>query len=276
MNPRINADGAHTDFAASMSYGDYLQLDTLLSAQQPQSGRHDELLFIVIHQATELWLKLALHELEAACRSIRQDQLAPAFKNMARVSRIQAQLIQSWDVLSTMTPADYTSFRDALGQSSGFQSEQYRRLEFLLGNKNADRIEPHRHRAEVAGRLDDALRAPSLYDEALRLLARRGLAIDAAVLERDVRQPHRANESVRAAWLGVYRESAQFWDLYQLAEELVDLEDWFQQWRFRHMTTVRRIIGFKRGTGGTSGVAYLRGALDTVLFPELWDVRTAL
>ena len=267
---------AHTDFSRSMSYGDYLQLDTLLAAQQPVSDRHDELLFIIIHQATELWMKLVLHELNAACDFVRRDELQPAFKNLARVSRIQAQLIQSWDVLSTMTPSDYSSFRDQLGQSSGFQSAQYRLIEFALGNKQAKRIEPHRHLPELSARLDAALAAPSLYDEAIRLIARRGFAIDAEVLERDVREPHQAQASVLAAWLEIYRDPERYWDLYQLAEELVDLEDWFQQWRFRHLTTVQRVIGFKRGTGGTAGVGYLKQVLDIVFFPELWEVRTAL
>jgi tryptophan 2,3-dioxygenase len=268
--------GAHTDFSAAMSYGDYLHLDQILSAQHPLSTQHDEMLFIVIHQATELWMKLALHELRAATRFIRDDTLAPAFKGLARVTRIQAQLIQSWDVLSTLTPADYTSFRSFLGQSSGFQSYQYRLVEFALGNKQAATLAPHRHHAGRHGELEAALRAPSLYDEAIRLLARRGFAIDRAVLERDVTRPYAADESVKEAWLAAYRDTARHWDVYELAEELVDLEDWFQQWRFRHVTTVERIIGRKPGTGGTAGVAYLRKALDIRFFPELWDLRTEL
>jgi len=271
-----SAAGAHTDFAGAMSYGDYLQLDTLLGAQLPRSDCHDEMLFIVIHQATELWMKLTLHELEAARRLVIADDLQPAFKHLARVSRIQSQLIQSWDVLSTMTPSDYSNFRDALGQSSGFQSVQYRLIEFALGNKQASMIAPHRHREELRARLEHALATTSLYDEAIRLLARRGFAIDASVLERDVREPYQANDSVLAAWAKVYRDPKRYWDLYQLAEELIDLEDWFQQWRFRHVTTVQRIIGRKRGTGGTAGVGYLRQVLDVTFFPELWDVRTEL
>ena len=267
---------AHTDFAKAMSYGYYLQLDTLLSAQKPRSDKPDELLFIIIHQATELWMKLVLHELTQARALVAADDLQPAFKAMARVSRIQAQLIQSWDVLSTMTPSDYSSFRDALGQSSGFQSAQYRQIEFLLGNKQAAMIAPHRHVPDLAALLDAALAAPSLYDEVIKLLARRGFPIDPAVLARDVRQPYGADASVRAAWLAIYRDPKTHWELYQLAEELVDLEDWFQQWRFRHVTTVQRVIGFKRGTGGTAGVAYLRKALEIVFFPELWEVRTEL
>jgi len=273
---RGGGSGAHTDFSAAMSYGDYLHLDQILSAQHPLSTQHDEMLFIVIHQATELWMKLALHELRAATRFIRDDTLAPAFKGLARVSRIQAQLIQSWDVLSTLTPADYTSFRSFLGQSSGFQSYQYRLVEFALGNKQAGMLAPHRHHAGRHGELDAALRTPSLYDEAIRLLARRGFAIDRVVLDRDVTLPYAANESVKEAWLACYRDTARHWDLYELAEELVDLEDWFQQWRFRHVTTVERIIGRKPGTGGTAGVAYLRKALDIRFFPELWELRTDL
>lgn len=267
---------AHGDFTESMSYGDYLDLDTILSAQKPRSDQHDELLFIIIHQSSELWMKLVLHELENAVALLRNDRLEPAFKSMARVSRIQAQLIQSWDVLATMTPADYSNFRDALGQSSGFQSAQYRQIEFLLGNKQEHMLKPHAHIPELDTKLREALRRPSLYDEAIRLLVRRGFFVDPSVLNRDVSLPHQAHPSVLAAWIEVYRHSADYWDLYQLAEELVDIEDAFQQWRFRHMTTVQRVIGFKRGTGGTAGVGYLRKALDIVFFPELWDVRTSL
>ncbi len=273
---RHPAAEAHVDFSRSMSYGDYLALDRLLACQQPRSAEHDELLFIIIHQATELWMKLVLHELRHATAQLRAGDLQPAFKGLARVSRIQAQLIQSWDVLSTMTPADYSRFRAALGQSSGFQSYQYRLNELALGNKNAEMLAPHRHRPEIVAALQSALAAPSLYDEAIALLARRGFAIDDAVLARDRTRPHRAHPSVKAAWLEIYRDTARHWDLYELAEELVDLEDWFQQWRFRHMTTVTRIIGMKRGTGGTAGVAYLRHALDIRFFPELWDLRTEL
>ena len=269
-------EGAYTDFRAEMSYGDYLRLDRLLGCQKPLTARHDEVLFIIIHQATELWMKLAIHELTAAIACIKHDELQPAFKMTARVSRIQNQLIQSWDVLSTLTPADYMTFRDALGHASGFQSYQYRMIEFLLGNKSRAMLAPHRHRRDIHRPLEAALKAPSLYDEALRLLARRGFKIAAAVTERDFTQPYRRHASVEAAWLAIYRDTERHWDLYELAEELVDLEDAFQQWRFRHVTTVERIIGSKRGTGGTAGVAYLRRALDIRFFPELWDVRTAL
>ena len=269
-------EGAHTDFRGEMSYGDYLQLDRLLACQKPLTARHDEVLFIIIHQATELWMKLVIHELEAAIARIRQDELQPTFKMTARVSRIQNQLIQSWDVLSTLTPADYMTFRGALGHASGFQSYQYRMIEFLLGNKSRAMLQPHRHRSDIHRTLAAALEAPSLYEEALRLLARRGFRISAAVTERDFSQPYRRHRSVETAWLAIYRDTARHWDLYELAEELVDLEDSFQQWRFRHVTTVERIIGSKRGTGGTAGVAYLRKALGIRFFPELWDVRTAL
>lgn len=269
-------EGAATEFAGAMSYGDYLALDELLACQRPRSAHHDELLFIVIHQASELWMKLMVHELEAACAALAADALKPAFKMLARISRIQAQLNQSWDVLSTLTPADYSTFRDALGQSSGFQSYQYRLIEFRLGNKNPAQLAPHRHRADLLARLENTLRGPSLYDEAIRLLARRGFAIDRAELSRDLSASRPSNASVRDAWLVVYRDTATHWDLYELAEELVDVEDWFRQWRFRHLTTVERIIGGKRGTGGTAGVGYLREAISVRLFPELWDVRTAL
>jgi tryptophan 2,3-dioxygenase len=269
-------DGARLDFAGEMSYGDYLRLDQLLSAQSPRSADHNELLFIVQHQASELWMKLMVHELRAACACVRCDDLPGAFKMLARVARIMAQLNQSWDVLSTLTPAEYSSFRGSLGSASGFQSYQYRTIEFLLGNKNAVHLEPHRHRPDLHGPLAEVHAAPSLYDEAIRTLARRGFAIDAACVERDWSTAHEFNESVCRAWVEVYRDTARHWELYELAEKLVDLEDAFRQWRFRHATTVERVIGFKRGTGGTSGVGYLRRLLDVVLFPELWKARTEL
>ena len=269
-------DGARLDFADAMSYGDYLRLDLVLGAQSPRSSDHNEMLFIVQHQASELWMKLALHELAAARERVRAGDLPSAFKMLARVARIMAQLNQSWDVLSTLTPAEFSAFREALGSSSGFQSYQYRMIEFLLGNKNAVMMEPHRHRAELFATLDALLRAPSLYDEAIRVLARRGFRVDAAALDRDWTLPYEFNESVRDAWVGVYRATGEHWDLYELAEKLVDLEDAFRQWRFRHATTVERVIGFKRGTGGTSGANYLKRMLDVVLFPELWRARTAI
>src|SRR5689334_13722727 len=270
------ADGARLDFAGTMSYGDYLSLDAVLGAQKPRSQDHNELLFIIQHQASELWMKLMIHELEAARRHVRGDDLQPAFKMLARVARIMAQLNQSWDVLSTLTPAEYSSFRKDLGSSSGFQSHQYRMIEFLLGNKSAVLMEPHRHREEMFRTLDAQYRAPSLYDEAIRLLARRGFAIDPRWVERDWTSVREFDESVCAAWVDVYRDTERHWELYELAEKLVDLEDAFRQWRFRHATTVERIIGLKRGTGGTSGVNYLRRVLDVVLFPELWRARTEL
>ncbi len=276
MKTPSHPDGARLDFAGAMSYGDYLHLDEVLGAQKPRSEDHNEMLFIVQHQASELWLKLAIHELTAARDHIAASHLQPAFKMLARVARIMAQLNQSWDVLSTLTPAEYSSFRDSLGSSSGFQSLQYRMVEFLLGNKSAVLMEPHRHREDLHRRLEELHRAPSIYDEAIRLLARRGFAIDPVCVERDWSSLHVFNESVCAAWVEVYRGTAAHWELYELAEKLVDLEDAFRQWRFRHATTVERIIGMKRGTGGTSGVGYLRRVLDVVLFPELWRARTEL
>jgi tryptophan 2,3-dioxygenase len=259
-----------------ISYSGYLQLDRILEAQQPLSTAHDEMLFIVQHQTSELWMKLAIHELSATCRLIATDNLQPAFKTLSRVSRILEQLNSAWDVLRTMTPSEYTEFRGLLGQSSGFQSWQYRVIEFLAGNKNAAMTHVHAGDEAVAARLEAARRAPSIYDLTIELLHRRGLGIDHVVLERDVSVPHVANDSVLNAWLSVYREPTRFWELYELAEKLVDFEDYFRRWRFNHVTTVERIIGFKRGTGGTSGVSYLRKMLDVVLFPELWQVRTHL
>jgi tryptophan 2,3-dioxygenase len=276
MSTPTHPEGARLDFAGAMSYGDYLQLDRLLGSQKPLSGDPNELLFIIQHQATELWMRLVIHELTSARDSVRADVLPPAFKMLARVARIMAQLNQSWDVLSTLTPAEYSAFRGSLGNSSGFQSHQYRMVEFLLGNKRAVLMEPHRHRPELFAALDALHRAPSLYDEAIRVLARRGFAIDRECVERDCTALHRFNDSVCAAWVRVYRDTEANWDLYELAEKLVDLEDAFRQWRFRHATTVERIIGMKRGTGGTSGVGYLRAVLDVELFPELWRARTEL
>lgn len=270
-------EGAHTEFDRShLTYGRYLALDELLTLQRPVSDEHDEMLFIVIHQATELWVRLMLHELAAAKTSIAQDALGPSFKMLARVSRIQAILIESWSILSTMTPSDYLLFRDKLGPASGFQSHQYRELEFMLGNKREAFLSPFRHQPATLAHLEGVLAAPSLYDEAVRALARRGFVIAPAVVERDWRIPHAADDSVLAAWTQVYRDPHRYWDLYELAEKLVDLEDAFQQWRFRHLGTVTRIIGHKRGTGGTAGVSYLKRALDYTFFPELWTVRTEL
>ena len=259
-----------------MSYSDYLQLDKILRAQQPLSTAHDEMLFIIQHQTSELWMKLAIHELNATCGLIAADNLQPAFKTLSRVSRILEQLNSAWDVLRTMTPSEYTEFRGLLGQSSGFQSRQYRMIEFLVGNKNAAMIQVHADNAAIAAELLAVHRAPGIYDLTVQLLHRRGLGIDKAILDRDVSLPHVASDSVLNAWLSVYREPGRFWELYELAEKLVDFEDYFRRWRFNHVTTVERIIGFKRGTGGSSGVSYLRKMLDVVLFPELWQVRTQL
>ncbi|TAL55654.1 MAG: tryptophan 2,3-dioxygenase [Pandoraea sp.] len=267
---------AKLDFSTSMSYGDYLSLDAILSAQHPRSPDHNEMLFIIQHQTTELWMKLALFELQAAREAVRQDDLPPAFKMLARVSRIMEQLVQAWSVLATMTPSEYSAMRPYLGTSSGFQSYQYRVLEFILGNKNAAMLKPHAHRPDILTHVQTALQTPSFYDEVIALLARRGFAIAPTRLERDWTQPTPHDASVEAAWLAVYRDPSHHWDLYEMAEELVDLEDAFRQWRFRHVTTVERIIGFKQGTGGTSGAPYLRKMLDVVLFPELWQVRTTL
>ena len=267
---------AQLDFSQSMSYGDYLQIDTILSAQKPLSPAHDEMLFIIQHQTSELWMKLMLHELTAAVACIAKDDLGAAFKMLARVSKIMEQLVHAWDVLATMTPPEYSAMRPYLGASSGFQSFQYRCIEFSLGNKNAAMLKPHSHAPERLALVQAAYNAPSLYDEALRLLARRGIAVPQSHLERDWTQPYVASADVEAAWLQVYRAPETHWDLYQLGEELTDLEDAFRLWRFRHVTTVERIIGFKRGTGGTGGVSYLRKMLDVVLFPEIWSLRTAL
>ena len=267
---------AELDFSETMSYGDYLQLDAVLGAQKLLSPAHDEMLFIIQHQTSELWMKLMLHELHAAMVAVQQDDLNSAFKMLARVSKIMEQLVHAWDVLATMTPPEYSAIRGYLLKSSGFQSFQYRCIEFALGNKNAAMVKPHQHHPGRLATVRAAYEAPSLYDEALRLLARRGLAVPESHLNRDFTQPYEASEGVEAAWLTVYRDPRQYWDLYQLGEELTDLEDAFRLWRFRHVTTVERVIGFKRGTGGTGGVSYLRRMLDVVLFPEIWRLRTAL
>ena len=268
--------GAKTDFSQTMSYSDYLALGQILNAQHPRSPDHNEMLFIVQHQTSELWMKLMLHELYAAINCVAQDDLGSAFKMLARVSKIMEQLVHAWDVLATMTPSEYSAIRPFLGSSSGFQSAQYRCIEFALGNKNAGMLKPHAHAPELLAQVQAALVQPSLYDQALRLLARRGLAVPASHLQRDWTQPYLSCDAVEAAWLVVYRNPKQHWDLYQLGEELTDLEDAFRQWRFRHVTTVERIIGFKHGTGGTGGVGYLRKMLDVVLFPEIWKLRTDL
>jgi tryptophan 2,3-dioxygenase len=269
-------EGAQLDFSADMSYGDYLHLDAVLSAQHPLSPAHDEMLFIVQHQTSELWMKLMLHELRAAVAAVAADQLHTAFKMLARVSRIMEQLVHAWDVLATMTPPEYSAIRPYLARSSGFQSWQYRCIEFTLGNKNAAMLQPHAHSPQRLAEVDATWRAPSLYDEALRLMARRGLAVPDSHTQRDWTRPYNASEAVEQAWLVAYRAPEAHWDLYQLGEELTDLEDAFRLWRFRHLTTVTRIIGMKTGTGGTSGAGYLKRMLDVELFPELWKLRTDL
>ncbi|MGG7604115.1 tryptophan 2,3-dioxygenase [Massilia sp. BKSP1R2A-1] len=279
MNDKANKaewHGARLDFKESMSYGDYLGLESILTAQHPLSPNHNEMLFIIQHQTSELWIKLMLHELQAVRRHIREDNLPPAFKMLARVARIMDQLVHAWDVLATMTPPEYTAIRPYLGASSGFQSFQYRELEFILGNKNPNLLGVHEKSPEHHAILERELHAPSVYDEAVMLLARSGFAIASERLQADWTQPTRCDESVKAAWLGVYKDTGHHWALYELAEKLVDLETAFRFWRFRHVSTVERIIGFKQGTGGTSGASYLRKMLDVVLFPELFALRTEL
>ncbi|NQX93570.1 MAG: tryptophan 2,3-dioxygenase [Erythrobacter sp.] len=259
-----------------VTYTSYLDLDKVLGAQHPASDAHDELLFIIVHQSSELWLKLCLHELTIARLSIEADELRPAFKMLARVSRAQAQLIQSWDALSTMTPHDYSAIRPHLGGSSGFQSPQYRMMEFMLGARSAKHARLHKKTGDWSDRLHMEMARPSLYDAAIALLARRGFSIDASVAQRDLSAAYQANASVEAAWATIYRDPQAHWDLYELAEKLVDLEYHFQRWRFGHLKTVERIIGFKKGTGGTPGVPYLEGVLKQAFFPELLSVRTAI
>ncbi len=272
----LSDEDVHWDLTESLSYSQYLNLDKLLAAQHPLSYQHDEMLFIVIHQVSELWMKLCLHELNATIDCVRRDDLGPTFKMLARVSTIQQQLLQSWDVLATITPSDYSAFRNTLGRSSGFQSPQYRMLEFLIGNKHADTINVFRGDPATFDLLERALRSPSLYDEVLRLLSRRGLDVPAEAIDRDFTQPYQASKQVAAAWLSVYHNSVKDWDLYELAERLVDLDYKFQLWRFTHVKTVERIIGYKRGTGGTGGVSYLTKALELKFFPELWTIRTSM
>ena len=272
----LKGEGVHWDFRDAMSYSDYLGLKDLLACQRPLSGQHDETLFIIIHQASELWIKLCLHEITAAIRQIRQGELGPAFKMMSRIARVQMQLIQSWEILSTMTPFDYAGFRGSLGKSSGFQSFQYRMLEFRLGNKNAKMVRVFDSDPAVAAQVRAALTEPSIYDESLALLSRRGIAIPREKLNRDFSKPYVADQRVTEAWRKVYRDVQTHWDLYELAEKLVDLEYRFHLWRFSHMKTVERIIGSRPGTGGTSGVSYLKKAVDLTFYPELWAVRSEI
>ena len=271
-----SASGAVTDFRKAMSYSDYLGLEQVLTAQKPLSTAHDEMLFIIQHQTSELWMKLAIHEIGAACVAVRDDDLQPAFKMLTRVARIFDQLTGAWDVLRTMTPSEYTSFRDELGQSSGFQSWQYRAIEFLAGNRNEAMLKPHAHVPNVLANLEGILARPSLYDETIQLLARRGFDVGHEAARADVRTTRLENPKVMAAWRQIYEAPNRHWELYELAEKLVDFEDYFRRWRFNHVTTVERIIGLKRGTGGTAGASYLRKMLEVELFPELWRVRTEL
>jgi len=277
-NTRAPDPGLKVDLAGSTTYADYLRLDLLLAAQQPRSSppHHDELLFIIQHQTSELWMKLFIHELEAARALVKADQLEPAFKILARVGQIQRMLFEQWSVLETLTPTEYLEFRDVLGPASGFQSAQYRAIEYLLGNKDAQGLLAHRHTPDVHAWLSSLLQAPSLYDEFLRHLARRGLPVPEERLNRDFTQPYEAHPGVMAVFQTIYADPARWWDGYEMAEKLVDVEERFQLWRFRHMLTVQRIIGGKPGTGGSAGVPFLRRALDLRFFPELWDVRTEL
>lgn len=270
--------GITTDLAQRLTYGGYLRLDQVLSAQAPLSApaNHDELLFIIQHQTSELWMKLVIHELQAAVAFLDADEPGPALKVLARVKHIQKQLTEQWSVLETMTPADYLGFRDVLGPASGFQSLQYRLIEFMLGNKHAGMLDVFRHDPAALARLEAALAAPSLYDVFLRYLARRGLDVPAAVLARDVREPHAREPALVEVFRAIYEDPDAHWNAYHLCEQLVDVEVNFQLWRFRHMKTVERIIGYRRGTGGSSGVGFLKQALELSFFPELFDVRTAL
>ncbi|MGB7286437.1 MAG: tryptophan 2,3-dioxygenase [Salaquimonas sp.] len=269
-------DGATIRFVDKMSYGDYLKLDSILAAQEPLSQAHDEMLFIIQHQTSELWMRLAIHEINTAQNLIRENSVRPALKTLARVSRIFEQLNSAWDVLRTMTPADYTRFRDQLGHSSGFQSWQYRIIEFRLGNRNHAMIKAHSHREDLVAKLKAELELPSLYDDVLGFMDREGLHLSQDILKRDWSQTHSVSEEIEDAWKRVYQSPEKYWLLYELGEKLVDLEDYLRRWRFNHVTTVERVIGFKRGTGGTAGISYLKRMLDIELFPELWHVRTRL
>ncbi|MGC1459312.1 MAG: tryptophan 2,3-dioxygenase family protein [Steroidobacteraceae bacterium] len=272
----LSDEPVHWDLGSSLSYGAYLRLDQILDAQRPLSYEHDEMMFIIVHQTSELWMRLFLHELTGVLDCVRRDNLGPSFRMLERIARVQTQLTAVWDVLATMTPADYSAFRNALGRSSGFQSVQYRVLEFTIGNKNAEVIKVHQNDPANFEKLEQVLAAPSLYDEVLRLLSRRGYGIPEDYLSRDFREPYQSSKQVAGAWLGVYHNSEKEWDLYELAERLINLDHQFQIWRFHHLKAVERIIGHKRGTGGTSGVPYLAKALELRFFPELWQVRTSM
>ncbi len=272
----LSDEAVHWDLGSSLSYGEYLQLDKILGAQKPLSFEHDEMMFIVVHQVSELWIRLLRNEVQAVISGVIKDNLDPGFKALQRIAKVQDQLFGVWSVLATMTPSDYTAFRNVLGRSSGFQSLQYRLLEFSLGNKNADMLRVHQRDPVEHAELKRGLESPSLYDEVLRLLSRRGYGVPLEVRDRDFCEAYVPSKAVAAAWLGVYHNSQKDWDLYELAEGLVDLDHRFALWRFQHMKTVERIIGRKPGTGGTGGVSYLAKALELRFFPELWQVRTAL
>ena len=272
----LSDEPIHWDLGSSLSYSEYLHLEKVLDAQKPLTFEHDEMMFIIVHQTSELWLRLFLHELGGVVGCVRKDELDPSFKMLARISRVQTQLTATWDVLSTMTPAEYSLFRNALGRSSGFQSVQYRLLGFMLGNKHPEMLAVHQRDPKAQEALKEALDAPSLYDEVLRLLSRRGYGIPDSHLSRDFSEPYQASKQVAGAWLGVYHNAETDWDLYELAERLVDLDQKFQLWRCHHLKTVERIIGYKPGTGGTGGVSYLAKALELKFFPELWQIRTSM
>jgi tryptophan 2,3-dioxygenase len=278
MGRREHEPSLKVDLAGSTTYGDYLRLDRLLSAQEPRSQpeHHDELLFIIQHQTSELWLKLLIHELTAARELVKQDQLEPSFKILTRAGHIQRMLFEQWSVLETLTPSEYLEFRSVLGPASGFQSFQYRAVEFLLGNKDPHALLPHRHAKEIHAWLSGLLEAPSLYDEFLRALARAGHPVPKERIERDFKEPYEPHPGVMAVFKTIYEDPHTHWNAYEMSEKLVDIEERFQLWRFRHMMTVQRIIGFRQGTGGSSGVGFLKKALELRFFPELWDVRTEL
>ncbi len=274
--PRDFEPTLHTDLRNEMTYSGYLGLDTLLSSQHPRSDHHDEMLFIIIHQTTELWFKLIIHELAAVLDHIARDELEPAFKILARVKHIFSQLIDQWSVLATLTPSEYVQFRHVLGRASGFQSVQYRTVEFMLGNKDRRMMKVHAHDPAGAAQLQAALDAPSIYDAFLAHLARRGLPVPKEVLDRDITTPHEKHPGVTAVFKSIYSGTAANWDAYEMCEKLVDLEEQIALWRFRHLKVVMRVIGFKTGTGGSSGANFLRQMIDHEFFPELWAVRTEL
>ena len=276
MATRDLEKGIHTDLADKQSYSTYLDLDSLLSAQKPNTEHHDEMLFIIQHQTSELWMKLIIHELKACLEHIHQDELSPAFKILARIGHIQAELTQQWSVLATLTPPEYLKFRPSLGQSSGFQSFQYRAIEFMLGNKNRSYLAPHQHLPETHEKLLEILESPSIYDAFIMYLSRHGHDVPSELLDRDWSIPHESHPGLLKVFKTIYANTKTHWAEYEMAEKLVDVEERFQFWRFRHLSTVRRIIGGKTGTGGSTGVEFLRRALDLVLFPELWEVRTHL